>query len=573
MNVIFESIKINNFLSLGENIDIDLNDKGFVLVKGINQESNKSKSNGAGKSSIFDAIFWTITGETLRGTSDVVNEKSNCGCYCSLKFSVDSDSYEIVRYKSHPDYGNTTYFYVNDLIVSDQTKKSQEMINKTIPVMSSEILGSIVLLGQGLPYKFSSLSPIRRKDLLETLSGSSSQIEKLKYQLDVVESEYVSQDTEIKSKVNQCRGALDGNERILEFLTESRKISSEEIVSQINNYISNRVKMTEDLEKLKEQLKLEEVKYNDLRKVYDSLGQFITKTSVELDQVKNEINSYGSGICPTCNRPYDNYEELQKLLRDSTARYNNVEVTLNSLNAKMVGVRSQLDRQMMICQDIRNQCNSIEGRIQIESQESDNCTKALEESKEVDTKISNSENEIKSLRVQLYDLNKEQEVVSNYLTTVQFLKRQVSRDFKGYVLEEVIKFLSMRAESYGNYLFDSRKIKVSLSGNKILIYIGDRLYENLSGGERQRIDLCVQFALRDMLMTTTGFSCNLLVLDEAFDNLDSQGSDNLISLVTTEFSDVNSVFTVTHHTDISIPYDSMITVTKNSNGISEVGEY
>ena len=170
-------------------------------------------------------------------------------------------------------------------------------------------------------------------------------------------------------------------------------------------------------------------------------------------------------------------------------------------------------------------------------------------------------------------MNKEQEVVSNYLTTVQFLKRQVSRDFKGYVLEEVIKFLSMRAESYGNYLFDSRKIKVSLSGNKILIYIGDRLYENLSGGERQRIDLCVQFALRDMLMTTTGFSCNLLVLDEAFDNLDSQGSDNLISLVTTEFSDVNSVFTVTHHTDISIPYDSMITVTKNSNGISEVGEY
>ena len=80
----------------------------------------------------------------------------------------------------------------------------------------------------------------------------------------------------------------------------------------------------------------------------------------------------------------------------------------------------------------------------------------------------------------------------------------------------------------------------------------------------------VQFALRDLLSVTSGFTCNFLVLDEAFDNLDAQGTSSLVNLVTSEFSDVESVFIVTHHSQISIPYDKEICIVKNSSGVSSV---
>lgn len=572
MNVIFKSIEINNFLSLGKDIKVDLDDRGFVLVNGINLESEKSKSNGSGKSSIFDAIFWTITGETTRGASEVVNEKSKEGCFCKLELSVDESSYIIERYKSHKECGNSVRFFENDELISDQTKKSQEMINRLIPTMSTEILGSIVLLGQGLPYKFSSLSPIRRKELLETMSGSSSQIEKFKYQLDLVESEFVREDSEVKSRINKINSEMMSNQRLIDYINESRKVSTEEILDQIKTLESQTEIRNKSIVDLKKSYEVEGERLSQIKTIYDNLNLYIQEVKVNFNQLVNEINQIGTGVCPTCNRPYDDYEELQIKLKEKCNQKSDLETTLNNLNAKLAGVKSQLNAQTSKSDEILNQIRSQEYEAQTQSQRIVSLKESLKENKDTDEKLKKAEEDLKVKNVELFDENKVQEKVTEKISTISFIKRQLSRDFKGYVLSEVIEYLSNRAESYGNYLFDSHKIKIKLSGNKILVYIDDRLYDNLSGGERQRVDLCVQFALRDMLITTTGFSCNLLVLDEVFDNLDYQGSENLITLITSEFSDVNSVFTVTHHTDISVPYDTVITVTKDTDGISKVSE-
>ena len=37
-----------------------------------------------------------------------------------------------------------------------------------------------------------------------------------------------------------------------------------------------------------------------------------------------------------------------------------------------------------------------------------------------------------------------------------------------------------------------------------------------------------------------------------------------------ELKDVDSVFIITHHADVSIPYDDKLTIVKTENGISEV---
>ena len=71
-----------------------------------------------------------------------------------------------------------------------------------------------------------------------------------------------------------------------------------------------------------------------------------------------------------------------------------------------------------------------------------------------------------------------------------------------------------------------------------------------------------------MLCKFLNFSCNILVVDEIFDNLDSVGCQRVINLISTELSDISSIFVITHRGDLEIPYDHELIVEKNEKGIS-----
>lgn len=573
MNVTFKTIKINNFLSLGQDISIDLDGQGFVLVKGSNKESSKTLSNGAGKSAIFDAIFWTICGETLRGASDIVNENSSGGCSCELILYVDDTEYQVIRYKSHSSKGNSLEVYENGNLLSDQTKKSQEMISKIIPTLSPEVLGSIALLGQGLPYKFSSMTPSRRKDILDTMSGSSSQVEKLKYQIEVEESSYNREMADFQEKITKNNYSISSAQREIELYKELSKESPEEVRHNIDVCHQE----ISDLEDRKRQinekvLKLQGVS-SQISNACQNLRDYLSGIRTEISKYQSELSQVSQGVCPTCGRPYEDFKERELKVREYTDKLSELQKSQETLNAKYQGLVSQDNEYKKKISEISNQGSTCDYNIRSLDDKIKSLEKQLSESEKSSTRVKELENSLKEYSVKSYDLNKSLEGIQEYIDSVSYLKRQLSRDFKGFVLEESIKFLSSKSETYGNYFFKDKKVSVELSGNKILISLDGRMYENLSGGERQRVDLSVQFALRDLLVITSGFSCNILVLDEAFDSLDSQGSDDLINLISSEFNDINSVFTVTHHSDISIPYDKTILVTKNSNGISEVRSY
>ena len=95
--------------------------------------------------------------------------------------------------------------------------------------------------------------------------------------------------------------------------------------------------------------------------------------------------------------------------------------------------------------------------------------------------------------------------------------------------------------------------------------------EALSGGEQQKVDLILQFAIRAMMQEYTGFSSNIIVLDEILDNLDSVGCDSVLNFITNRLSDIESVFIISHHADsLNIGNDSTITVMKGPDGISSI---
>lgn len=90
MRIILKAVTMLNFLSFGE-AKIDFIKTGYTLVQGINNNPNDlAKSNGSGKSSIFESVVWCLTGETIRGSKDVSNINTDNGAYVELDFSVDN---------------------------------------------------------------------------------------------------------------------------------------------------------------------------------------------------------------------------------------------------------------------------------------------------------------------------------------------------------------------------------------------------------------------------------------------------------------------------------------------------
>ena len=181
MKIIFDTIKIENFLSIGE-AEISLKDRGYCLVNGVNKNPKDSaKSNGSGKSSIFEAIAWALSGETIRGAKNVVYMFQPGGTLVDLTFQVDKDTYEIIRTKEHKKYKTDLKIYINGEDKSGKTlTDSKKLLANYLPDLSISLIGSVILLGKGLPQRFTNNTPAGRKEVLEQLSKSDFMIEDLK---------------------------------------------------------------------------------------------------------------------------------------------------------------------------------------------------------------------------------------------------------------------------------------------------------------------------------------------------------------------------------------------------------
>ena len=85
MHIEFKRVILHNFMSFGD-ADLLFENDGFIRVSGINENPlDNSNSNGSGKSSLWEAIVWVLTGDTIRGTKQVVNVFGNDGCFVELR--------------------------------------------------------------------------------------------------------------------------------------------------------------------------------------------------------------------------------------------------------------------------------------------------------------------------------------------------------------------------------------------------------------------------------------------------------------------------------------------------------
>lgn len=617
----FGKIKLKNFRSYKE-AELNLRDRGFCLISAENHcKTDNAGSNGSGKSSIVEAICFALTGETTNEVSKgLVNNQAGKDedAYVELELNKDRDNYIIKRILAPKSDMRITK---NGQDISGKgIRESQAILEKELPDVDHDLIASTIVLGQSMPYKFSSFAPSGRKELLEKLTKSDFMIEDMKKRvaerLDELNKKLREDEDSLllnNSKLSQVKNEL----RQLEY-TRDNSVSIDynaeiardekflnETTATINKTEKENTKLQIDIDSVNkklaglnnERLRVREEELNSYNK---SINEYVIKAS----EIKSYINSLNReivqlknirDICPTCGQKIPGVhkhdtskqeaevktlQESLKTVQDKSTEINkkhddyiiqidsSFKDDINKLNSELETLTDNQSKNNRELRESYSRKSALEAEISkfkyeqsAEQKNWNSLIKDIEEHKKAITQLEN-----------LIRLTEDDKVkYESRLEVVKKMDTLIKRDFRGYLLINIIEYLNKKAKEYCNIVFGNELVNLELSGNNLEITYAGKTFDNLSGGEKQRVDIMLQFALRDLMNKYFNVDSNIIVLDEITDYLDKQACQAVIKLITEKLNDTESVFIISHHmSELGLPIDSEVHVVKDENGISSI---
>lgn len=222
----FGKLSIKNFLVIGE-AEVDLHNCGLTLIEGRNEDDESANSNGAGKSSLVDALCWCLYGVTGRGVSGdaVINKKAKKECVVGVEVWTEGlNCYYIERGRKSKRLGNN--LIVQHVIVDGNDVGSGCELTKTTVADTQALVND--LLGCSYEIFTSSIYAVQEKmpDLpaltdkaLKTLIEEAAGIDKLQKASEIAHAKYqdcVRLTTETQGKIENLTSELSNNKKLLD---------------------------------------------------------------------------------------------------------------------------------------------------------------------------------------------------------------------------------------------------------------------------------------------------------------------------------------------------------------------
>ena len=159
--IIFRKLRWKNLLSTGNVFtEIDLNKFNTTLIVG---------ENGAGKSTILDALSYALFGKAFRKINkpQLLNTITQKNLVVEIEFIIGINQYKIIR-GIKP---NIFEVYQNDKLMnqSAEMKDYQEILEKQIIKVNHKSFCQVVILGSATFQPFMQLPSGQRRDIIEDL--------------------------------------------------------------------------------------------------------------------------------------------------------------------------------------------------------------------------------------------------------------------------------------------------------------------------------------------------------------------------------------------------------------------
>lgn len=587
--IFFEKVKLQNFLSIGEE-PIELQFKtGLNLIVGLNKDKS-DRSNGSGKTTILDGIYYAIKGKTIRNLnkSDIVNKKIKKNTIVELYFKDNEDSYLIVR-GIKP---SKLELYKNGKnITRDSINNTQSDIDRILGVSENIIQNSIIMGATHVP--FMAQSKIDKRKYIEGIFDLELFTEMLKLcRKDYNEAEKLL--TSLTTKETEQTKNL----KVYREQSENHEQKKKEKIGELENIIKaqkNKIKEKEDGKKNinEDELillgdkngKLNTVLEKKILPVIGKLQEDKQNHISNIKFIKEDIdNTFNESICPTCKRPLSEHDKEKieehikekknkiKTLHDKTIELNKKIDEVKEKQNKIVEARNNVQEKIRSIKEDKKSNELIDKEIAICN---DNLKyydieirKLIKEDNTLDIVIERVAKELK-------DTQKEIDTCGYEIKVYEQLKFILSENgVKSYIMNKMLNILNQKINYYLSKLNANCKVEFDefFQENIINEKKQDCSYYNFSNGERRNIDIAVMFAFMDLQKIKGTFECNLACYDELIDiALDEDGIKLVLDILKEIVENENkAVYLISHRSEANKYATGEIITIEKRNGFSNL---
>ena len=547
--ITFEKVRWKNFLSTGNAFtEIALNKSPNTLIIG---------HNGAGKSTILDALCFGLFGKPFRKINkpQLVNSINSQSTVVEIEFSIGKKQYKVIR-GIKP---NTFEVFCNGVMVDQDAKAKdyQEHLEKFILKLNYKSFTQVVILGSASFVPFMQLSPSDRRAIIEDL-------------LDI--GIFSSMNGVVKEKMSVVKDSLVKNKYEMELTSEKIKLQKQNIeehknqndaeilkkMQDVNDSTSQISKLASDSTLILKHMASLNSKINDklaIEKKSSKLVQLESKLESRLKKLEKEEKFYEeSDSCPTCKQGIaDEFRRNQ--LGGINQTKGEVGVAIKDIEKQIETTSQRIEEIQKIVKHIQDHNNELVKH----NSTSEAIRKYMEKTnKEID-ELKNRKDNLEEDNAKLVELKSE-------LSTLVVKQQEATTEkqyleFAGSLLKDtgiktrIIKqYLPVMNKLINKYLtamdfFVNFNINENFEETIKSRHRDEFSYANFSEGEKMRIDLALLFTWRQIAKLKNSTNTNLLILDEVFDSsLDTVGTDEFLKLIHEMGTDTN-IFVISHKGD------------------------
>ena len=545
--IVFNTLRYKNFLSTGDTFtEIDFRSAPATLVTG---------SNGAGKSTMLDALSFVLFGKAHRNINkpQLVNSINQKKCVVEVEFSTGQKEF-LVRRGITP---AVFEIYQNGQLV-DQASTARDyqlFLEQNVLKMNYKTFHQVVVLGSSSFTPFMQLTALHRRAVIENLLDISVFTEMNKV---LKESTSSLKDELRETTVLYDRKSME--ETIQASHIEELESMSDEMIAdkqeQIKTLTAKGEALTSKSDILTDKIESATKEYNKYRTEIESNLKVI-RSELSSYQSENKITSRqltffkDKDECPTCTQDIDS-EFKESKIEELTASKQKQDESIETLSQRrdkelklmdeLSGVMDAINRDQRKLSGYRAEVKGLASQIkslQSEITKLQNKSDEIEESK---SKLADVTKEISQLEKKKNDLNEQllyNSVASEMLKDTG-IKTKIIKQYLPVINKYINEYLHV-LDFFAMFEMDENFNETILSRHR-----DSFSYASFSEGEKQRIDLAILFTWRQVAKMKNSVATNLLILDETFDSsLDTDGIDNLMKILSTLDSDTN-VFVISH---------------------------
>ena len=562
--IIFEKVRWKNFLSTGNQFtEIDLNRNETTLIIG---------ENGAGKSTVLDALCFALFGKPFRtiSKSQLINTVNAMETVVEIEFSIASRNYKVVR-SIKP---NKFEIWQNDKMLNQEANNRdyQKILEQQILKLNYRSFTQVVILGSSTFIPFMQLKARFRREVVEDLLDIKifstmnvllkQRLKDLVTELQEVEYNHKLCGEKITMQSTHIENIKNNADLIIKEKQSNYESNSIELDKKVNNKKSLEENQKGLFTSVEDQINIEskDVKLKDLRST-------LTEKQKEKDRMIKFLSE--NEDCPACEQHIDTEFKSQMISTKETEKKEIVD-GLTKMEDELNKTKVRLNEISKVTNEIQD--NSIQiASLNTSIQELEKYqVKLSEEIKELEkSTIDNSDEEqLKILQEEFEGIEKnrkdlkEEKVykeASKAMLQDTGIKTKIIKQYLPIMNQLINKYLASM-EFYVNFSLDENFDETIKSR-----FRDNFNYASFSEGEKMRIDLALLFTWRAIAKMKNSTNTNLLILDEIFDSsLDSAGTDEFLKILNT--LEGENVFVISHKQDVLVDkFKHTLKFEKNKN--------